>query len=57
MVRKHGVGVYVSCLLKCVAVDITLPNISVVHLIDLYMFAVVCYYPPSYTPEENEKLV
>ena len=56
VVRKHGVGVHASCSFKCAAVDVTLPNVSVVHLIDLDLF-VVCYCPPSYTSEENEKLI
>ena len=49
VVRNHGVGVYVSCSMKCVAVDVTLPNVSGVHLIDVDVTVVVCYRPLSYT--------
>ena len=57
VVRKHGAGVYVSKLLQSVQVDIPLSNVVGVHLIELDLYVLSVYRPPSSTPEENSSLM
>ena len=56
-VRKHGSGLYVSKSLRQVQVDVQLPNVAVVHLIDFDLHVLSVYRPPSYSLEENLQLV
>ena len=56
-VRKHGSGLYVSKSLRQVQVDVQLPNVAVVHLIDFDLHVLSVYRPPSYSLEENLHLV
>ena len=56
-VRKHGTALYVKCTLRSVQVNVSLPNVVAVHLVDLGLYVVSIYRPPSMSNEENETLV
>ena len=52
-VRKHGAALYISDGLKHIQVDVTLPNIAVVQLVDFDLYVLSIYIPPSYSTTEN----
>ena len=56
-VRKHGAGLYVSDMLVHVKVEVSLPNIVIVHLINVEIYVISIYRPPSYSFEENNSLI
>ena len=56
-IRKHGSGVYVSCLLRSVQVEVGIPNVSVVSIVGMGVHVVCAYRPPSYTESENASLM
>ena len=55
-VRKHGVGLYLKRELDAVLVEVNVPNVLVVHLIEWDLYVVVIYRPPSYDEEANRVL-
>ena len=57
MVRRHGTGLYVSDGLRHVPVEVGLPNVVAVHLLDLNVYVVSVYRPPSYSSQENNELL
>ena len=57
VVRKHGAGLYVSNDLKHIQIDVPIPNVVVVHLVDLELYVLSVYRPPSYNAEENLALL
>ena len=56
-IRKHGAGLYIAKSLKHVEIDTYLPNIVAVHLLELDIHVVSIYRPPSYSADENDKLL
>ena len=56
-VRKHGAGLYVDCRMKQVQVEVDLPNLVVVHLLELGLYVVSVYRPPSSSEEDNLRLM
>ena len=56
-IRKHGSLLLVHESIKWSAIEVGVPNVAVVHLIDLQVFIAVCYRPPSYSELENACLV
>ena len=56
-VAKHGVRVYVSEKLKPVQLKVDIPNLVVLDFGHLELFIIGCYRPPSYSPEENARLI
>lgn len=55
--KKHGVCLYVSNNLRFVPVDVSIPNVAAVFLLDYDVSVVVVYRSPSYLAEENAELV
>ena len=55
-VRKHGVGLYLREELDAVQVDVNVPNVLVVHLVEWGLYVVVVYRPPSYDNQANDVL-
>ena len=56
-VRKHGAALYISDGLKQVQVDVLLPNVAVVQLVDFDLYVLSVYRPPSYNSAENLALI
>ena len=54
--RKHGVAVYVADALKFEEVELDLPNLVILKLMEFAMTVIVAYRPPSYNDIENNKL-
>ena len=55
-VRKHGSGIYVREGIVVVQVELSLPNLTAVHLPGLELFVLSVYRPPSYGQDENQSL-
>ena len=55
--RKHGCLVYVHRSLKYVVVQVAVPNIVVIQLMQLDVYYMVCYRPPSYSDMENARTI
>ena len=55
-VRKHGVAAYISNSLKFEEIEVDVPNVIVLKLLDFSLIIVVVYRPPSYNDLENNKL-
>ena len=56
-VRKHGSGLYVSDKINHTQIEVSIPNVVVVHLLDLGVHVVSIYRPPSYSNDENVQLL
>ena len=56
-VRKHGTGIYVSKEFNCVKVVLDMQNVVVVYLKDFDVYVVSIYRPPSYSGEQNQRLI
>ena len=56
-IRKHGAAIYVRSDIKHVQIEVSLPNLSVLHLIDFDIYVVSVYRPPSYENSENQALI
>lgn len=56
-VRKHGSLLYVHNSVKFLAVDVHIPNVSVVRLVDFGVWVVASYRPPSHTVLEDACLI
>ena len=56
-IRKHGCCLYVSESLSFVPIEIDLPNIADVLLVNLNVWVLVVYSPPSYTVEQDDRLI
>jgi hypothetical protein len=55
--RKHGTCLYVSNHLAYVPVDVALANVACVHLVDIDVFVLSVYHPPSYSYLHNANLI
>ena len=55
-VRKHGAALYVDVSFRQVQVEVQLPNLVIVFLLDLDIYVLSVYRPPSYSVAENEAL-
>ena len=56
-IRKHGAAIYVKNSLKYIQIEVKLPNIAVIKLVDLEIYVMSVYRPPSYLPGENSALM
>ena len=56
-IKKHGAGLYIAERLKQLQVETQLPNVAVVHLVELDVFVISTYRPPSYSQQENDTLM
>ena len=56
-IRKHGAAVYVSDTIKYIQVEVPIPNVAVIQLIDYDIYVMSIYRPPSYLPRENTALI
>ena len=56
-VRKHGVCLYISDHIKYVRVDSTCENLVAVHLVELDVYIIAVYRPPSFTSGQNNCLL
>ena len=56
-VRKHGVCIYVSKKLKYVPLNVDIPNVTCIQLVDMGIFVLSVYRPPSYNNIENATLI
>ena len=56
VVKKHGAGLYVKKGLTAVEDDVSLPNLCSVFIEEWDLHVMVCYRPPSYSEEENDRL-
>ena len=54
---KHGVCIFVHNSIKHVSLDVPIKNCVVTHLVDLNLYIVAVYRPPSYSDQENSALV
>ena len=50
-VKKHGVGIYVRESLTVVPVEVDLPNLVIVFVVQWSLYVVALYRPPSYSGE------
>ena len=57
VVKKHGAGIYILKRIAQVQVELNFPNLVAVHLVDLDLFVLSVYRPPSYSNEENCRLI
>ena len=57
VVRKHGAGIYVKDCIKQAHVEVDLPNLVIVYLVELDLYVFSEYRPPSYTPAENHSII
>jgi hypothetical protein len=56
-IRKHGVCFYVKSGLVFVSVDVEVPNVHVVNLVDFELYVVLVYRPPSNSVDDDKLLV
>ena len=54
--RKHGVAVYLRNHLKFNIIDCNIDNVLIIYLVDLCLYIVTVYRPPSCTSLENMQL-
>ena len=55
-IKKHGTAIFIKDSLCPVAVEVFLPNVSIVYLNKFELFVISIYRPPSYSEEENNSL-
>ena len=56
-VRKHGSGLYVSEKINHAQIEVDIPNVVVVNMLDLGVHVMSIHRPPSYSNDENLKLL
>ena len=56
-VRKHGAGLYVDKKITRVQIEVNIPNLVVVSATELDVYFVSVYRPPSYSSEENVRII
>ena len=56
-IRKHGVAIYIRQSLINEVITVNLPNLICLRLIDLGIYFVAAYRPPSYIQEDNNRLI
>ena len=56
-IRKHGAAMYVMDSVKYIQVEVHIPNVVVIQLIDYDINVISIYRPPSYLPHENLALI
>ena len=56
-VRKHGAGMYVSKDINVIQIEVPVPNVVAVKVIELELLIVTVYRPPSYSEGENMALL
>ena len=56
-IRKHGVAIYIARALNYEVITVDLPNLICLRLIDLGIYFVAVYRPPSYLQEDNSRLI
>ena len=57
VVRKHGAGIYVKDSIKHAQVEVQMQNLVIIYLVELELYVVSVYRPPSYSPAENHSLI
>ena len=57
MVQTHGCCLYISESCSFVRVEIDVSNIAGVLLVDMDVWVLVVYRPPSYTVEQDDRLI
>ena len=55
--RKHGVFLYIKGNLKFVEMDMCIPNVVAIHLVELDIYVLAVHHPPFYRDAENEALL
>ena len=55
-IRKHGVGLYLRSNIDAIEEDVGAQNILSVHVKSWDLHILICYRPPSNSPEENKLL-
>ena len=56
-VRKHGCCLYISEFCSFAPVEIDIPNVVGVLLVDVNVWVSAVYRPPSYTVDQDDRLI
>ena len=56
-VRKHGTGIYVKNSIRVVQIDVSVPNVAVIHILSYDLYVISVYRPPSYDADQNLRLI
>ena len=55
--RKHGVCIYVKIGIKYEVINVDVPNVALLYLLDYGLYIIMLYRPPSYTDIDNRVLI